>query len=309
MELNQELNQNSQKERKRRRIFWSLEIIFNSYDEAITSIKNKWTKTKFEHITNKEYFKCALNEKCKAKMHLYCLDNSLQVNFIRDQTEHDHNYQNLNKRLRKEIKNRIIELYKFGVTAPLNMLYTLRKDGSVNLPSQKQIFNFIARNKKNLKGETQIKYCELASWYYDTYLVADNGIEDEFEEMYELIECEKTNYDCYFEKFTFDSYINLKKIIKRVKLHKDFWVQSKCICKDYLKLYLCKHITSIAVKLKLTEINYSFRPVANFYKIHKMACWGLAGAYGYGLGAYGLGYQYGLYNHAATYPYAGLAGY
>jgi hypothetical protein len=39
-----------------------------------------------------------------------------------------------------------------------------------------------------------------------------------------------------------------------------------------------------------------------------MAYWGLAGAYGYGLGAYGFGYPYGLYNHAATYPYAGLAG-
>ena len=37
-----------------------------------------------------------------------------------------------------------------------------------------------------------------------------------------------------------------------------------------------------------------------------MAFWGLAGAYGYGLGAYGLGYPHGLYNHAATYPYAGL---
>ncbi|CAF0898937.1 unnamed protein product [Brachionus calyciflorus] len=112
-----------------------------------------------EEIAMELYQELNQNSQKERKRH-----NSQQVNFMRDQTEHDHNYQNLNKRLRKEIKNRIIELYKIGVTAPLNIIYTLRKDGNVNLPSQKQISNFIARKKKNLKGENQIKFCELASW-------------------------------------------------------------------------------------------------------------------------------------------------
>lgn len=176
MELNEELNKNNQKERKRRRIFWSLEIIFNNYDEAIDGVKNKWTKTKVEHTKqgDKEYYKCSINEKCKAKMHLFCLDNSQQVNLMRDQTEHDHSYQNTNKRLRREIKNRISELYKIGVTAPLNIIYTLRKDGCVNLPTQKQISNYIARNEKNLKGETQISYSELAEWCAKNTTIPDD---------------------------------------------------------------------------------------------------------------------------------------
>ncbi|RNA36511.1 hypothetical protein BpHYR1_046181 [Brachionus plicatilis] len=45
---------------------------------------------------------------------------------LSDQEEHNHNFiANSNKRLRKEIKEKIFELYELRITQPLNIIYRL----------------------------------------------------------------------------------------------------------------------------------------------------------------------------------------
>lgn len=143
-----------------------MEIIFNNYDEAVKSIEKKWTRQK-THSTKsgiKEYYKCAINSKCPARMQLHCIDENQNVNMLRNQEEHDHGFINTAKRLRKEIKEKIIQLFDIKVTAPLNIIYTLRKEGFKNLPDQKQISNFLSRHRKKTKGESTISYKQFKDW-------------------------------------------------------------------------------------------------------------------------------------------------
>ena len=157
MENDTDNSESSNRTKRRKRIYWSVEIIFNNYDEAVKSIEKKWTRQK-THSTKsgiKEYYKCAINSKCPARMQLHCIDENQNVNMLRNQEEHDHGFINTAKRLRKEIKEKIIQLFDIKVTAPLNIIYTLRKEGFKNLPDQKQISNFLSRHRKKQKASPQ----------------------------------------------------------------------------------------------------------------------------------------------------------
>ncbi|CAF1057696.1 unnamed protein product [Brachionus calyciflorus] len=145
MEIDQEIDKNKTKIRKR--VFWSIEIIFNDYEEALKSLGKKWTKLK-THPTNtgiKEYYKCAVNPKCPSKMHLHCLIDSQHVNMLRDQEEHDHNLIISPKRLRNDVKERIIYHFSIKVTAPLNIIYNLRKEGESTI-NYKQFYEWCKEN-------------------------------------------------------------------------------------------------------------------------------------------------------------------
>ncbi|RNA03432.1 hypothetical protein BpHYR1_033455 [Brachionus plicatilis] len=72
-----------------------------------------------------------------------------------------------------------------------------------------------------------------------------------------MINIESDDDFCY----DFDQFVLLNRFIKRVKLNKDDWQLSTCTCKNCLKNYLCKHIVAMAVKTKLTEIDFSFRDI------------------------------------------------
>lgn len=50
-------------------------------------------------------------------MHLHILNDCQTINMLRDQEEHNHDFiANSNKRLRKEIKEKIFELYELRIT-------------------------------------------------------------------------------------------------------------------------------------------------------------------------------------------------
>ncbi|CAF0973695.1 unnamed protein product [Brachionus calyciflorus] len=54
--------------------------------------------------------------------------------------------------------------YNKKVTQPLKIIYCLRKNGLTNIPTQKQITNFIARTKKKLFGNASINYKEFSDY-------------------------------------------------------------------------------------------------------------------------------------------------
>jgi hypothetical protein len=154
-------------ESKRRTFYWDIEETFESYQEALQFIKDKWTyqKTHDTKTGDKKYYKCAITRSCKARIHLHILDDSQTVNLYRDSQDHAHHIISLeNKRLRKEIKDKILELYALKVTQPLNIIYSLRKQGLVNLPTPKQITNFLARTKKKLNGQASINYKQFSEF-------------------------------------------------------------------------------------------------------------------------------------------------
>lgn len=104
LELDQELGKT-----KRRRVYWEFDSVFEDYQETQNAIKKKWIRIKHYNTKKgfKEYFKCAINEKYKAQMHLHVLNDSQHVNMFRDTEEHKHDIiVNSNKRLRKEIKKK-----------------------------------------------------------------------------------------------------------------------------------------------------------------------------------------------------------
>ena len=93
-------------------MYWGLKEVFKNYQDALKSVENKWTQTK-THSTKKvykQYYKCSINPKCPAFMHLHILNDRQEVNLYRDQEEHKHEIILKDKRLRKEIKEKIIEL-------------------------------------------------------------------------------------------------------------------------------------------------------------------------------------------------------
>ncbi|CAF1088189.1 unnamed protein product [Brachionus calyciflorus] len=150
LELDTQLDEENSRLRNRKRVYWGLESVFDNYKAALDSIKNKWIKKKsYKTKTGfKEYYLCNIIEKCPAMIQLHILNDSQHVNILRDQEEHKHDViANANKRLRKEIKEKIFEL---RITQPLNIIYSLRRHGYTNVPTQRQITNLISRMKKKL---------------------------------------------------------------------------------------------------------------------------------------------------------------
>ncbi|RNA10136.1 hypothetical protein BpHYR1_051091 [Brachionus plicatilis] len=165
---NQNNNSNScNRPNRRKRVYWSVEIIFNNYNEAVKSIEKKWIHQKTHSTKNgiKEYYKCSINSKCPARMHLQCIDENQNVTMLRNQEDHDHGFISSSKRLRKEIKDKIIQLIDIKVTAPLNIFHTLRKEGFKILPDHKQISNFLSRHRKLKNGPSTINYKQFKDWY------------------------------------------------------------------------------------------------------------------------------------------------
>lgn len=106
---------------------------------------------------------------------LHILNDTQHVNILRDQEEHKHDViANANKRLRKEIKEKIFELYELRITQPLNIIYSLRRHGYTNVPTQRQITNLISRIKKKLYGEASISYKEFVDYCQSNFKVPDD---------------------------------------------------------------------------------------------------------------------------------------
>ena len=59
-------------------------------------------------------------------MHLHCIDENQNVNMLGTKRIliHDYDFISSSKRLRKEIKDKIIQLFDIKLTAPLNIIYT-----------------------------------------------------------------------------------------------------------------------------------------------------------------------------------------
>ncbi|RNA38843.1 Transmembrane channel 5 [Brachionus plicatilis] len=108
--VNQINNFNSRnRPNRRKRINRGAEIIFNNYNEALKSLKKK-------------YHKCFINSKCPPRMHLHCIDENQNFNMLRNQEDHDQSFINSSKRLRKENKNKIIQLFDIKATKRLRLI-------------------------------------------------------------------------------------------------------------------------------------------------------------------------------------------
>ena len=66
----------------------------------------------------------------------------------------------------------------------------------------------------------------------------------------------------FSNSITFDSIFTFYKQIKSVNINEETWEHSICSCYDFHKFFICKHIIFLAVKLKLTEIDYSFKSIS-----------------------------------------------
>ena len=61
----------------------------------------------------------------------------------------------------------------------------------------------------------------------------------------------------------FDDYSNIVKMVCRVTVNLENWKLSKCICYEFQKKYICKHVIGLAIRLKLVvppthTINFAF---------------------------------------------------
>ena len=61
----------------------------------------------------------------------------------------------------------------------------------------------------------------------------------------------------------FDDYSNIVKMVCRVTMNLENWKLSKCICYEFQKKYICKHVIGLAIRLKLVvppthTINFAF---------------------------------------------------
>ena len=89
-------------------------------------------------------------------MHLHYSSSSERVLLLKNHEDHRHTETSRERGIRSELKQKIIEMFDLQVTAPLNIIYNLRKQGYKNLPKQKQITNFLAKHRKKVKGESQM---------------------------------------------------------------------------------------------------------------------------------------------------------
>ncbi|CAF1088170.1 unnamed protein product [Brachionus calyciflorus] len=96
---------------------------------------------------------------------------------------------------------------------------------------------------------------------YDIYFSLHYTVDESFELYYELIECELTNCQCFRTNYDLDQFLTLNNLVLRVKLNRLKWQLSTCTCKRYLKDFICEHIIAVSVKVKLTEIDYSFKDI------------------------------------------------
>lgn len=64
--------------------------------------------------------------------------------------------------------------------------------------------------------------------------------------------------DCDFnDSMEFDEYFYFSTSVSMVNLNKENWILSDCICKDFFKQYLCKHILFVAILSGSTSIPLS----------------------------------------------------
>ena len=149
--------------KKRKNQVWSVEKIFNNEIEARKAVEVKWSYKK-THRTNsgpKDYYNCSINPKCPAKMHLHFINTSEEVNMLRNDKEHRHEAQCETRGINRTLKQEIIKMFDINVTAPLSIIYNLRKLKYKNLPKPKQISNFLSKYRKKQKGDTQINYDQM----------------------------------------------------------------------------------------------------------------------------------------------------
>ena len=112
------------KNKKRKTQIWIFERIFNNEIEAKKAIESKWSYVK-THKTNqgpKDYYKCKLNPKCPAKMHLHYINKNENVNMLRNAKDHQHEIQVETRGIRREIKHEINKMFEINVTAPLSII-------------------------------------------------------------------------------------------------------------------------------------------------------------------------------------------
>ena len=142
---------------------WLVEMIFNNETEAKKAIRNKWSymKTNYTKRGPKEYYKCALNKKCPAKMFLHYISTNETVNMFRNDKQHEHQHKIECRGIRKELKDELIKLFEINVTAPLTIIYNLRKMNYKNLPTPKQISNFLSKYRKKEIGDTKLNFDQL----------------------------------------------------------------------------------------------------------------------------------------------------
>ena len=109
-----------------------------------------------------------------------------------------------------------------------------------------------------LQSKLRVKYLENEN----VYLVGYTDVEDcIFEKFYESFEC-NLSCDLVYCFDSFDNFCKLNRLIKVVNISKSAWHLSKCTCFKYFKEFICVvHIIFIAIKLKLTEINYDYMKI------------------------------------------------
>ncbi|CAF0869309.1 unnamed protein product [Brachionus calyciflorus] len=155
------------KRKRRKAIIWTHLKQFENEIFANAEIENKWSKEK-THPTllgTKHYYKC-VHQKCPAKMHLVYLKNQSKISLFVNQEDHVHLPIKKNRGIDDDIKQKIKELYEFGVTGALNIIYGLRDKRIENerIPTQKQIYNFLHEYKQQLFGTASMTYGDLKNW-------------------------------------------------------------------------------------------------------------------------------------------------
>lgn len=91
------------------------------------------------------------------------------------------------------------------------------------------------------------------------YLVSNKDVTNkDYARFYDSLECD---LECELKECfsSFDEFVELYRLIKRVTINKSTWELSKCTCYTYFKEFICKHIVFMAVNLKLTEMNYEYK--------------------------------------------------
>lgn len=78
--------------------------------------------------------------------------------------EHLHLPFNKSRGIDNEVKEMIKSVYDLGVTGALNIIYALRDKKVENIPSQRQIYNFLYEYKQELYGTASMTYMELKNW-------------------------------------------------------------------------------------------------------------------------------------------------
>ncbi|CAF0737907.1 unnamed protein product [Brachionus calyciflorus] len=152
-----------QKKRKRNTIVWTFQkhLENNLFVEA--EILPKWSNYR-KHDTiagHKIYYKCN-HPKCPARIHLLYLKNQTRISLFSNQEDHLHLPLNKQRGIDEKIKQMIKDIYSYGVTGAMNIIYALRdkKVEKEKIPSKRQLYNFLYHYKQELYGSAN-KYFRL----------------------------------------------------------------------------------------------------------------------------------------------------